>query len=186
VGIVVLLSGGKDGTMAAQPAEALAGSLAITGSAFMIAACAVFANRLPGHPSVEQITLTQLVVALPVLLSGAVLLEGPEVGLIRTPQTITTLAIIGWMGILGAGLANLLFYSLLAVWGVTRTSLITYLMPVIGVTLGIVLLGETLDVRLVIATSLVVSGIAAVHASSTTTKRRAPLDDASELHKEAQ
>lgn len=166
LGVVVLFSGPEDLTMNAQPGEAFVGSLAIVGSAVMIASCAVYASRLPGHLSVGQITLTQLVVAFPVVVAAAVLLERPDVGLIRTPQTLPTFAILGWMGILGAGLANLLFYSLLVTWGVTRTTLITYVMPIVGVALGVSLLGERFDLRLAIATLLVVSGVAAVHASS--------------------
>ncbi len=68
-----------------------------------------------------------------------------------------------WLGLLGSGLAFLIFFRLLGRWGATRTSLVAYLMPVVGLVLGAVVLHEPLDPRLVIGTALVISGIAIVN-----------------------
>lgn len=163
LGVVVLFSSPEDLTMEAAPGQALLGSLAIVGSALAIAACAVYASHLLRRISVVQILLAQLVVSLPALFLGAVLFERPGAGLIVVPQTLAPVIAIAWMGILGAGVANLMFYWLLGTWGVTRTTLITYAMPIVGVALGVGLLREALDARVVLATVLVVSGVVIVH-----------------------
>lgn len=48
-------------------------------------------------------------------------------------------------------------------WGSTRTSVVTYTMPVIGVILGIVFLGETLSLSLILGVALVLTGIGFVN-----------------------
>ena len=42
-----------------------------------------------------------------------------------------------WLGILGSGVALLIFYRLLHDWGPTRTHVVVYLLPPIGVALGV-------------------------------------------------
>ncbi len=48
-------------------------------------------------------------------------------------------------------------------WGPTRGSLLTYVLPVVAVTLGVVFLGETLRWQLVAGGLLVLAGIAVVN-----------------------
>lgn len=49
------------------------------------------------------------------------------------------------LGVLGTGLAYLWNIRVLLAWGPTATSTVTYVTPVVGVALGILLLGETLS-----------------------------------------
>lgn len=60
-------------------------------------------------------------------------------------------------------LAYFLFYHLIATWGATRTSLVTYLMPPVGVTLGAIFLDETVDWKIVVGAVLILGGILAVN-----------------------
>ena len=46
--------------------------------------------------------------------------------------------------------------------GATQAAMVTYVFPVVGVVLGVVFLGERLDVRLVGGTVLVLAGIGVV------------------------
>ena len=46
--------------------------------------------------------------------------------------------------------------------GATVSTMVTYMFPVVGVTLGVVVLGEVLDARLILGAALVVLGIAIV------------------------
>jgi drug/metabolite transporter (DMT)-like permease len=69
-----------------------------------------------------------------------------------------------WLGLLGSGLAYLLFFRLLRTWGATRTSLVAYLLPVVGIVLGVLVLREPVDLRLIVGTALVIGGIAIVNA----------------------
>jgi drug/metabolite transporter (DMT)-like permease len=79
---------------------------------------------------------------------------------------LTWLAIL-WLGILGTFIAYILYFSLLQNVGPTRTTLVTYVVPVVGVILGVVFLDEVLDVRLVLGTILIVGGIALVNWKAT-------------------
>ena len=56
----------------------------------------------------------------------------------------------------------MLLYFLIEHLEATVASMVTYLFPVVGVTLGVVFLNEVLDARLVIGTALVVVGIVVV------------------------
>ena len=75
------------------------------------------------------------------------------------PSKPITWAAIAWLGMLGAGLSYLLFYNLLHQIGPTRVATVTYTIPVVGVTLGVVFLDEALTWRLVAGTILIVSGV---------------------------
>jgi drug/metabolite transporter (DMT)-like permease len=68
-----------------------------------------------------------------------------------------------WLGLLGSGVAYLVFFRLLGNWGATRTSLVAYLLPVYGIALGAAVLGEAVDVRLLGGTALIIGGIALVN-----------------------
>jgi drug/metabolite transporter (DMT)-like permease len=77
----------------------------------------------------------------------------------RFPTRSDTWAALAWLGVLGAGIASYVFYKLLHSVGPTRASLVTYTLPLVGVTLGVILLKERLDWRLVAGTLLIVSGV---------------------------
>lgn len=63
------------------------------------------------------------------------------------------------LGVLGTGVAYYWYMNVLGAWGPTATSTVTYLTPVVGVFLGIVLLGETLSWNAPLGALLVFLGI---------------------------
>ncbi|MBN1536340.1 MAG: DMT family transporter [Anaerolineales bacterium] len=71
---------------------------------------------------------------------------------------LTWIALL-WLGFLGTGIAYLIFFNLLHSVGPTRTTLVTYVFPLVAVILGIVFLGETLNWQLFVGGSLVVGSI---------------------------
>jgi drug/metabolite transporter (DMT)-like permease len=75
---------------------------------------------------------------------------------------ITWIAVL-WLGVLGAGVAYLLYFSLLHSVGPTRTMMVTYLFPLLGLVLGAIFLDEILDLRLVGGAILIVGGIVIVN-----------------------
>lgn len=77
--------------------------------------------------------------------------------------TWTRVAAIVLLGVIGTGAAYLLNYRIVAEVGATRASLVTYLVPVVAVTVGIVVLDEVFTWRLLAGGLLIVAGIAAVH-----------------------
>ena len=73
-----------------------------------------------------------------------------------------TVGAIAWLGILGSFVAYVLFFFLIEHLGATMASMVTYLFPVVGVGLGVLVLGERMDVRLASGTILVLIGIIVV------------------------
>ncbi len=76
------------------------------------------------------------------------------------PADISATAILAMLtlGVVNTVIAYFLFYRLIKEWGV-RASLVTYAMPPIGVTLGFLLLDETIDWRLLVGAALILFGI---------------------------
>ncbi|HEV7887158.1 MAG TPA: EamA family transporter [Acidimicrobiales bacterium] len=64
------------------------------------------------------------------------------------------------LGVLGTGFAYLLNYAAIADLGATRASLVTYLVPIVAVSVGVLFLSEPFHVRLLIGGALTVMGIA--------------------------
>ena len=77
------------------------------------------------------------------------------------PVTIdwTTIAAIGVIGLGGTGLAYLWFNDVLDSWGPTRASSVTYVMPIVGIMLGVVFLGETLHWYEPVGGAIVIAGV---------------------------
>ncbi|WP_217176986.1 DMT family transporter [Streptomyces sp. AC495_CC817] len=64
------------------------------------------------------------------------------------------------LGALGTGLAYVWNTRIVAAWGATNASTVTYLTPVVGVVLGVVVLGERLSWNEPIGAAVVILGIA--------------------------
>ena len=73
---------------------------------------------------------------------------------------------IAWLGLVGSCLAYLLYFYLLHSVGPTRTTLVTYVFPLVGVGLGVIFLQERLDWNLFLGGALVVGSIAVVNRTS--------------------
>ena len=63
------------------------------------------------------------------------------------------------LGVLGTGLAYIWNINVLRAWGPTNVSTVTYVTPVVGVALGILLLGEQLSWHEPLGGALVLVGI---------------------------
>ena len=90
---------------------------------------------------------------------GLALITDGGVILPTEPDTIVAVA---WLGLLGSFVAYVCFFFLIEHLGATVASMVTYVFPVVGVTLGVVLLGERMDARLILGTALVLAGIIVV------------------------
>ena len=83
---------------------------------------------------------------------------------LATTFTAQSLFAVVWLGLLGSGLAYLVFFRLLGRWGATRTSMVAYLLPLYGIVLGALVLNEPIDGRLILGTALIIGGVALVNA----------------------
>ena len=138
----------------------LAPKLALIGSSVSYAVGAVYARRMvhglrPMIPALFQVGFAFVMAG-----ALALIFERP----LTVPMRADAILAIVWLGLLGSGAAYLVFFRLLGRWGATRTSLVAYLLPVYGIVLGAVVLGEAIDARLLVGTALVIGGIALVNA----------------------
>jgi drug/metabolite transporter (DMT)-like permease len=110
--------------------------------------------KLHSVPPVFQAFYTILYAGM-ILWVATPVIESPLV----LPVKPVTWVAIAWLGILGAGLSYIMFYRLLHEIGPTRVSLVTYSIPVVGVSLGVIFLKEQLSWYLIVGAILIVSGI---------------------------
>lgn len=145
------------------------GQLAVIAAAVSYAVAAIFSRKhLRGQSPVLQSTMVLLIA------SGLMMLATPAVEQpLNLPNTALAWFAIAWLGLLGSCTAYLLFFYLLNAWGSTRTTLVTYVMPVMGLLLGIIFLNETADWRLMVGSALIVVGIVVVNWRAKPQVRRA-------------
>jgi drug/metabolite transporter (DMT)-like permease len=92
-------------------------------------------------------------------LIGALIFESP----LDLSMSNQSLLGVMWLGFLGTCLAYVMYYELIRVWGVTRATLITYVLPVVSVVLGVIVLYEVVDWRLIVGFVLIAAGIVLVN-----------------------
>lgn len=64
-----------------------------------------------------------------------------------------------WLGLLGSAVAYVLYYFLITNWGASQATLVTYVVPAIGLLLGALFLSEVVNWRVVVGFALIVGGI---------------------------
>jgi len=97
----------------------------------------------------------QLVMATALSLPFAIVTTASS-GLHLTPRRVLA---IGALGCVGTGVAYILNYRIIADVGATRASIVTYIIPVVAVSVGVVVLGEPLEWRLLWGGVLIVAGL---------------------------
>src|SRR6476620_8159677 len=154
IGVIIITSPGLTGA-----GSSVTGELALLAAAFSYACGAVYSRRnvrglAPMIPAVFQVSFAAIITGV-----IALLFEHPWTA---TPDAEAIFSIL-WLGILGSGLAYLAVFRLFAHWGATRTTLVAYLIPVVGITLGYLVLQEPVDARIIFGTALVIAGIGLVN-----------------------
>ena len=130
----------------------------------------VFARRNTQDISPVVRALIPLLSADAFIWAGALLVESP----LRFPALSLTWSALLWLGIIGSCIAYLLYYYLLHSVGPTRISMVTYMFPVVGVILGVLLLNERLDLSLILGAALVLSSLLIVNRKPAAIKQPAP------------
>jgi len=154
IGVVIITSPGLSGE-----GSSITGEIALLGAAFSYACGAVYSRRnvrglAPMIPAVFQVTFAAMITG-----TIALLLEHPWTA---RPDAQAIFSIL-WLGILGSGLAYLAVFRLFAHWGATRTTLVAYVIPPVGIALGFLVLQEPVDAGLILGTGLVITGIGLVN-----------------------
>ncbi len=161
VGVVVVVG---DIRLATHPG-ALLGVGAVLLSSFCYAVSPIYARGAfrgvpPVYSAMGQMSVGALYTAIPAVLGAAGAHRFPAPGAIAA---MLALSILGTVG------AYLLYYSLLARIGPTRTTTSTYLLPVFAVVYGAVFLQEPIGTRLLLGFALIVVGVVFI-----TRSRRTP------------
>lgn len=135
----------------------LGGQLACLGAALCYGITFGYIRRFISarHP-VPQLTAAFLQVGMGALILVA-LTPAVALGPIRLDLPIVLSLLT--LGVLGTGVAYFWYMNILQAWGPTATSTVTYLTPVVGVALGILLLGETLTWNAPLGALIVFLGI---------------------------
>jgi len=155
VGVAILV--GFD--PAALAGGSLAAELALVGATASYAIGGVYARRMVHSLRPMIPALFQVLFAFLMSTTLAFVFERP----FEAPITVETGFAILWLGALGSGIAYLVFFRLLQAWGATRTSLVAYLLPIVGIALGALVLQEAVDLRLLVGTALIIGGIFVVN-----------------------
>ena len=154
-GVIVIVSPG----LAKSTGSEISGELALVGSTISYGIGAVYSRRnmrglRPMIPAMFQVGIAFVIVA-----TLALVVEHPFA---VSWNGDAVLAVV-WLGIFGSGAAYLLNFRLLARIGATRTSILAYFLPVIGIISGGIMFGEQIDQLVLVGTAMVLAGIALVN-----------------------
>jgi drug/metabolite transporter (DMT)-like permease len=154
-GVVVLLS--NDSSPGTH--NSVLGQGAVILAAIFYAWTAVYARRATQHVTGLARGAAPLITATIFMWLIAPFVEEP----FQIPTLPLTWVAAVWLGILGTGLAMLMFYYLIHEIGPTRATLVTYLFPLGGVVFGIIFLGEYLSWQLLAGTFLILGSLVVVN-----------------------
>ncbi len=144
---------------AADPAHVnpLEGQVAVLVAAIAYAFSAVLIRRNLQHvDSIVTAGSTLCIGAITVIV--VTLLTGQTLPVLSTLQPKTILAVV-MLGLLNTYVAYILYFTLIQHWGASRTTTVTYVMPVVALFLGIVFNNERLSAGVVIGTLLIIGGV---------------------------
>ena len=134
-GVVVLMS--KD--IGASSGSLLGQAAVIVASVFYAASSIIARKYTEDTPAIFR-SVGPLVSATAVMWLATFVVESP----VKVPTLPLIWVALLWLGILGSGFAFILLYYLIHEIGPTRATMVTYLFPLSGVTLGVLFLHEQL------------------------------------------
>ncbi|MBI4673002.1 MAG: EamA family transporter [Chloroflexi bacterium] len=136
----------------------LVGGLAIVVAAISYAFASIQARKhLKGFPH-TTVALGQMVTASVILIPASLLIDQPWTLQPSLPALLSLLT----LAVVGTAFAYLMYYWLIEQVGATRTSLVTYISPVIAVFLGVIFLNETLERTTFVGLVLIIAGVGLV------------------------
>lgn len=147
IGVVVLML--KD---IGAGTNTLLGQLAVILACVFYAASSIIARKTTEDTSPILRSVGSLISATLVMWIAALVFESP----IKIPTLPITWIALAWLGILGSGLAFVMLFYLIHEIGPTRTTMVTYLFPLGGVTLGVIFLNEPLTWQIVTGAVLII------------------------------
>ncbi|MEO8612910.1 MAG: DMT family transporter [Chloroflexota bacterium] len=164
IGVIILVSQSwKDGQVATG---SLTGQLAIVVASFFYAIGGTYSRRVL-KKGIEPIIAASGAMITTAIVSGVLMVIAPALGgaTIVMPadmQSNVLFAMIA-LGLLNTFVAYIIFYSIIPILGAARTSMVTYIVPAVGLALGAIFLKEVVDFRLLLGAALILTGIGIVN-----------------------
>jgi drug/metabolite transporter (DMT)-like permease len=154
IGLVVII--GPDALAGIR--HGVVGQAAIVAAALCYAVSIVYARRMRHILPLVNSACTMTAAAI-IIMPFSLIMDRPWL----LAPSITSMTALAVLGVLGTGLAALIFFRLIAGAGATFTSMINYLIPLVGVTWGGLFLGEELPLSALLGLALILSGVALIN-----------------------
>jgi drug/metabolite transporter (DMT)-like permease len=154
-GVVVLMS--KDLNGGTQ--SSILGQAAVVLAAIFYAGSAVFARKATQHVPGLARGVAPLITATVFMWLLGPFFEKP----FMVPALPLTWVAVLWLGILGSGVAFIMFYYLIHEIGPTRATAVTYIFPLGGVILGVLFLQEVLSWQLLVGSILIILSLLVIN-----------------------
>ncbi|MGZ5829033.1 MAG: DMT family transporter [Xanthobacteraceae bacterium] len=155
-GVVVMIGGAS----LTEFSGSLAGELAVLGTAIAYACSSIFARRFNAMGVPPLTSATGLLIAASILCLPLALVADWPINF-AWPSRDVVLAVLGF-GVLSTGLAYILYFKIVATAGATNLMLVTFLMPVVAISMGVLLLHETLELRHIAGMALIAVGLVTI------------------------
>lgn len=145
---------------------------AILGAGLSYACAGVFGRRFkvmgvkPLHTATGQVTASTVI-----LLPMALLVDRPWT--LAMPG-IESVAALGGLAAVSTALAYILYFRILSSAGATNVSLVTLLVPVSAIILGVLVLGESLEMQSLLGMALIALGLGLIDGRILRLMKRAP------------
>lgn len=151
--------------------SAVLGQLAVVGAAACYGAGAVYARSLLKEEDPVGLTGGQLVLGTVLVLPIMLVVRGTPDYSLSVEAWLSLLA----LGVLGTGIAIIIYLWLVDNVGSVRSSLVTYIIPVVGLFLGWAVLDESIGINTVLGCALIIAGVAAVMRGQAPSSQRLPV-----------
>lgn len=164
IGVIVL--GSKSVVEGQIDLPLLLGALAVIMASLFYAVFGIY-TRKQIQRGTEPLVLSTGAMTFAAISSGICMVLAPMFnGQPATPlDTVSTdvLIAVGLLGLINTFFAYIIFYWLIRELGASRTSMVTYITPGVGLALGAIVLQEEVDWRLIVGALLIFAGIAIVN-----------------------
>lgn len=173
VGVVVLTGPwqlfGSGDVRATIPAQ-----LACLGATVSYGFAGLYLRRFVSGLPYDSVTLSSVQLT---MASAVVLLLAPFTARGPVSLSVPVVLSVAALGIVGTGIAYIWFTRIIRDWGAARASTVTYLAPVVGVVLGVLVLGESIHWYEPVGGAIVIGGILVSQGVTLRRARVAPAGD---------
>jgi drug/metabolite transporter (DMT)-like permease len=152
---VIVLTGGRIYDLGDS---SILGQLAVVAAAACYGAGAVYARTLLEQEDPLNLSGGQLILGVVLVLPLLLVVRGTPDYALSVEAWLSLLA----LGVLGTGVALVAYMWLVDNVGSVRSSLVTYIIPIVGLFLGWAVLDESTGVNTIVGCALIVAGVAAV------------------------